>query len=190
MKRRPFVAVVVILVLTACGQPAVPSTASKQQGSVTPVIAPESQPLDSTGQQSAPNVGDIAPDFQYTLPDGTTHTLSELRGKRVLINFWGAWCAPCHAEMPDMQKLLSSDSGTLVVLGINRFETVEVMSEFATKYQLTFPLIRDPGAAISTRYGVTNIPRSFFVTSDGVISFHNFGQMTYDFMKQHTDQLK
>jgi peroxiredoxin len=191
MKRWPFVAVVVGLALTACGQPTVPSTASMpQRGSVTPVIASDSQLLNGAGQQAIPNVGDSAPDFQYTLPDGTTHTLSQLRGKKVLINFWGAWCAPCHAEMPDMQKLLPSYGGTLVVLGINRFESVEVMTEFANKYQLTFPLIRDPGAAISTRYGVTNIPRSYFVTSDGLISFENFGQMTYDFMKLHIDQLK
>ena len=49
-----------------------------------------------------PVIGDVAPDFQLTLVDGTKVSLADLRGKVVVLNFWATWCVPCRAELPTL----------------------------------------------------------------------------------------
>src|SRR5699024_1685435 len=71
------------------------------------------QDFDSIGLQ----VGNMAPDFELTTLDGEDIKLSELRGQRVMVNFWATWCPPCRAEMPDMQKF--HESKDIVILAVN-----------------------------------------------------------------------
>ena len=85
----------------------------------TSLIAAESRLLDSADQAVVPRQGDAAPDFEYTLGDGTTHKLSDLRGKKVVINFWATWCEPCRVEMPDLQKVSQESGDQVAVLGVN-----------------------------------------------------------------------
>jgi len=51
-----------------------------------------------------PKVGDVAPDFQLTMIDGTKITLDQLRGQVVVLNFWATWCGPCKRELPLLDK--------------------------------------------------------------------------------------
>jgi thiol-disulfide isomerase/thioredoxin len=129
-----------------------------------------------------PNVGETAPDFEYTLSDGTSRRLSELRGKRVLLNFWATWCEPCRAEMPDLQRAADSYGGDVVILGVNKLEPVTVIPPFADELNTK--------GDIANRYGARNIPTSFFINTDGTVGFRQIGVMNYDFVKLHLDQLK
>ena len=52
-----------------------------------------------------PQLAALAPEFRLMSPDGTPMSLSDLRGKVVLLNFWATWCPPCTAEMPDLNAL-------------------------------------------------------------------------------------
>src|SRR5689334_12291467 len=95
------------LALAACGAGGgTAASTAASQGSGPHVIAAESKLLDSSGDTHMPNVADLAPDFQYVSSDGAIHKLSDLRGKKVLLNFWATWCEPCREEMPDLQKSL------------------------------------------------------------------------------------
>jgi peroxiredoxin len=189
LKRIAFFSVVA-LALAACGVGGGSAGVAPPQANVPHVIAAESKLLDSSDDVSMPNAGDRAPDFQYTLSDGTTHKLSDLRGKKVLLNFWATWCEPCRAEMPDLQKSLDTYGDSIVILGVNKLEPVATIPPFADELKISFPLIANTKGDISNRYGAKNIPTSYFINSDGTIGFRQIGVMTYDFMKLHLDQLK
>jgi thiol-disulfide isomerase/thioredoxin len=165
------------LALSACASA---SGAAPTAGAAVPhTIAPESK-----------LVGQVAPDFQYTMPDGSTHTLSQLRGKKVLVNFWATWCAPCRSEMPDLQKALGETGDSVVVLGVNKAQELKEIGPFADELGISFPLIANQSGDIAGRYAAQNLPTSYFINSDGTIGLKKTGVMNYSFIKAHLVQLK
>jgi cytochrome c biogenesis protein CcmG, thiol:disulfide interchange protein DsbE len=140
------------------------------------VIAAESRLLDGGSGRLAP--GDPAPDFSFTLPDGTTRRLSDLQGTPVIVNFWATWCLPCREEMPALQAGLDAREGALHVLAVNRNELPEAMARFATEVPVRFPLVADLGGAIGDRYGVTALPTTYFIAGDGTIGAIHLGALT------------
>jgi len=153
-------------------------------------IAPESKLVDATASVDIPQVGQIAPDFQYTMADGSMHTLSQLHGKKVLVNFWATWCGPCRSEMPDLQKALGEAGDSVVVLGVNKAQELKEIAPFADELRISFPLIANPAGDIAGRYGAQNLPTSYFINSDGTIGLRKTGVMNYTFIKAHLNLLK
>ncbi|MCE7005606.1 TlpA family protein disulfide reductase [Kibdelosporangium philippinense] len=85
--------------------------------------------------------------------------LSDYAGKVVLINIWGAWCGPCRAEAPELQKVHEERQGQVQVLGIDVRDDVRSMPEdFVRNYQLTYPSIYDPGSR--SLLGLKGYPRN------------------------------
>ncbi|MFN8419660.1 MAG: cytochrome c biogenesis protein CcdA [Anaerolineae bacterium] len=129
-----------------------------------------------TGQPNAANLavglstGQLAPDFTVKLVTGDQVSLSSLRGRVVLLNFWATWCAPCIKEMPDFQKLADGYSpDQFVVLAVNYREDSDTISKFATKNNLTFDLALDLKGEISRQFQVSSYPVSYVIGRDGVI---------------------
>lgn len=175
------------LALAACGgQKPVPTPASLDAGDAT--IAAESRLLDRGAGKLVE--GDPAPDFSFTLPDGTTQRLSDLRGTPVLINFWATWCLPCVEEMPALERAYADAGGALLVLAVNRNELPEAMARFAPTVEVTFPLIANLAGDIGDRYGVTSLPMSYFINSDGTISAKHIGALTAETLLERINTLK
>ncbi|WP_157042543.1 TlpA family protein disulfide reductase [Roseiflexus castenholzii] len=149
-------------------------------------VAIESRLVERGG--GIPSQGDVAPDFAFTFANGETRRLSDLRGAKVVVNFWATWCAPCEEEMPDLQRL--DERSDVVVLGVNRLELPEVIIPFARERNLTFTLIANPDGDIVERYGAKNIPISYFINSDGTIGYRQLGIMTFDRMQEQVDRLR
>lgn len=125
------------------------------------------------GQMSAnPREGFTAPDFSLDLLGGGRVSLSQLRGKAVVVNVWASWCPPCRAEMPAIEKVYQAykDMG-LVVIGLNTtYQDSEAdAAAFVREFGLTFPIVLDRDGAVNRRYLVTGLPTTFFIDRKGII---------------------
>jgi peroxiredoxin len=118
-----------------------------------------------------PKVGDEAPDFKLKKLNGEEVQLSQLRGKAVMINFWGTWCEPCRTEMPAMQKAYEKykDKG-FEILAVNVAETEIAVSNFVEDYKLTFPILMDSQKETVRQYKISPLPSSIFVDPQGKIT--------------------
>lgn len=119
------------------------------------------------------HAGDVAPDFTVEMLDGSRVTLSALRGKVVLVNFWATWCPPCRQEMSHLQKdVIDRFAGKdLVVLPISRGEERKTVETFIQKMGYTFPIGLDGDQSIYKKYASNYIPRSVVVGKDGKVVY-------------------
>jgi len=120
----------------------------------------------------APQKGFLAPDFTLETSSGETITLSELRGRPVLVNIWATWCPPCRAEMPALERTYKErQSQGFLVLGVNATNQDDRLSAlaFAADQGLTFPILFDTDGQVSRLYQVRALPSSFFIDAQGVI---------------------
>jgi len=105
----------------------------------------------------------------FTLRDlqGKEWTLSQLRGKVVLVNFWATWCPPCRKEMPDLDALYRQfgDKG-LVVLAVSDEDSAKV-KPFLAEHKYSYPILLDPGDKATKLMAVDGIPKSFVYDRDG-----------------------
>ena len=99
-------------------------------------------------------------------------SLSDLKGKGVILNFWATWCGPCRQEMPLLQKAFEDhgDEG-LVVVGVDVGEQAEPVQAFFKELGLTFPALLDADQEISRLYRVYGLPTTFFLDRQGVINY-------------------
>lgn len=119
-------------------------------------------------------VGDMAPDFEMELTDGSRVTLSSLRGKVVMLQFTASWCGVCRKEMPFIEKdiwLKHKSNPRFALYGIDRDEPLEKVKAFAVQTKVTYPLGLDPGADIFAKYAERNagITRSVLIDKEGRI---------------------
>lgn len=120
----------------------------------------------------SPREGFLAPDFTLDNLQGEKVTLSDLRGKIVVINLWATWCPPCRAEMPALENAYEQykDSG-LVVLGLNvtNQDSESEVPRFVEEFGLTFPILLDRDGSVSALYELRGLPTTFFVNRAGII---------------------
>jgi peroxiredoxin len=117
-----------------------------------------------------PAVGMQAEDFRLTDLEGKQQSLSQYRGKIVLVNFWATWCKPCTTEMPAMQKIYDKlrDKG-FMVLAVNELEDDAKVREHIKQYGHTFPVLMDNDNKVANQFGVFGLPVSVFLDEKGVI---------------------
>jgi len=115
-----------------------------------------------------PTVGTMVEDFHLTDLEGKSQSLSQYRGKIVLVNFWATWCKPCTTEMPAMQAMYDKmrDKG-FVVLAINELEDDAKVREHIKQYGHTFPVLMDRDNKVANQFGVFGLPVSIFIDQEG-----------------------
>lgn len=124
----------------------------------------------------------------FTLPDmdGQAHSLSDYRGKWVLVNYWATWCPPCLEELPELEVFHSGAEGKAVVLGVN-MEAIEKpeLRAFVEQQFLSFPiLVASERPSRDQLIGpVEGLPTSYLVAPDGQIVARQVGQITADAIK-------
>jgi len=113
--------------------------------------------------------GDLAPDFTAQLADGSSFSLSEQKGKVVLLNFWATWCGPCVEEMPAFEKLYGEYGDKVSVLAVNCMEDKETVKQFISDNSYTFPIAYDVEGDVVMRYPSDGIPYTLVIDGEGVI---------------------
>lgn len=117
-----------------------------------------------------PAVGMPVEDFHLTDLDGTMHSISQYRGKIVLLNFWATWCKPCTTEMPAMQACYDKLSHQgFVVIAVNELEDEAKVREHIKQYGHTFPVLMDRDNRVANQFGVFGLPVSVFIDEQGVV---------------------
>lgn len=124
----------------------------------------------ATGSEPTATVGKAAPDFELQNLDGQSISLSDLKGKPVLINFWATWCGPCVSEMPYIQEIYGEWSGKgLMVLAINMGESSSKVEQFLQDHNLSLPVLLDTKAVVARMYVKRGIPTTVFIDKEGII---------------------
>jgi thiol-disulfide isomerase/thioredoxin len=115
--------------------------------------------------------GSRAPEFSFTDIDGKTHRLSDYRGKIVLIDFWGIWCAPCVAEAPKLAAVYKKLHGNgFEIIGVHQGDELPAVREFiAAKGMSWAQAIEKEGGALHRLFRVDEWPTYYLVDKDGVI---------------------
>ena len=118
--------------------------------------------------------GSIAPELEFSDPDGKVRKLSDLRGKVVLIDFWASWCGPCRKENPHVRAMYEKyhDRG-FEVFSVSLDNNKDRWKEAIVKDNLSWPNhvsdLKGWGSAAAKLYGVSSIPSTFLVDKDGRI---------------------
>jgi peroxiredoxin len=134
-------------------------------------------------ERPAPAVGEghPAPDFTLPVLDGPEQSLSALRGRVVLLNFWATWCKPCEEEMPAMQRLHASLAGDdFALLAVSVDDGDEEVRAFRDRLALTFPILRDPEKRASGAYQTFRFPESWLIDRNGVVVARYIGPRAWD----------
>lgn len=122
-------------------------------------------------------VGAPAPNFQLYDLNGRLVTLSNYRGRVVLLNFWATWCGPCRVEMPAMEDLYREfNRRDFEILAVSTDQQgAAVTRPFSEEMGLTFPILHDSDFRVGVAYGARTLPMTFLVDRRGVITHRIFG---------------
>ncbi|GFO70817.1 thioredoxin [Geomonas limicola] len=135
-------------------------------------------PGGARGDAGPVRVGSAAPDFRLTTLTGESKSLSQYRGKIVLVNFWASWCPYCRDEMPSMDRLIKAfPRGDLVILAVN---VEKHIPEAFRRTRVSFDLLSDAAGQVQQRYGANRLPDTFIVDRSGIIRQRVTGGIEWD----------
>lgn len=122
-------------------------------------------------RRSSPLKNKPAPDFELTALDGTRVRLSELRGKPVVLAFFGCGCPPCRVEAPHLSELQQKYAKEgLIVLSINQWdESREEVAKFVAEKKLTHRVLLNGGSVGAELYRIEGVPTCFWVDRSGMV---------------------
>ena len=144
-------------------------------------------------QDLGTDIGDKAIDLSYNNPNGEKMTLSEIKNKLVLIDFWASWCVECRTEAQVLeafhQKQNTSDQ-PLTVIGISIQDSEESARTFAQRFGKSYFLaLDDPSGTIALDYGIYGVPETFFLDAQGIIRHKQIGGVTAKLLNQQKEML-
>lgn len=147
------------------------------------VASAEQTVEDETEVATLVKEGMQAPDFTVTMFDGSTQTLSALKGKVVLVNFWATWCPPCREELKRVQAdIIDRFAGQeFVFIPISRAEEKATVAAFREQMGYTFPMGLDPERKIYDLFASNFIPRNFLIDQEGKVVIASVGYEEEEF---------
>lgn len=117
----------------------------------------------------------------FSLKDskGHTHSLSQYKGKWVLVNFWATWCPPCLEEIPDLSALHENKKNNLVVLGVAMdYRDPKQVLDFADQMMVSYPIILGDYKMAEQVGAVPGLPTTYLYNPQGKLVAYNVGALT------------
>lgn len=126
-------------------------------------------------------VGKRAPDFTLKDINGNNVSISSLKGKTLLINFWATWCPPCRAEMPSLNRMYNEYKGRgLVVLAVSTDKNINAVKDFLSKKPFDFYILTDADTKVTRQFKVFSLPTTFLIDKNGVIIQKYLGEEEWE----------
>jgi thiol-disulfide isomerase/thioredoxin len=128
-------------------------------------------------------------DFTLDDLDGKAVSLSDFRGKWVIVNYWATWCPPCLEEIPDLVQLYEDNRDTLVVLGVD-FEEVntEYPREFVDSHFMTYPVVRSEPLPVTPLGPVLGLPTTYIISPEGERVARQEGPVTREAIETYLER--
>jgi len=144
-----------------------------------------------------PLVDHQAPNFSLVMlntssSESSKLSLSNFKGKAVVLNFWASWCQPCKEELPLLEntwKQLQAQHKGIVFLGINFQESRKDASRFLQQYGITYPAALDTDGSIANKYNVTSLPQTIFIDQNGIITSREPQELTAKELSQNLQSI-
>ncbi len=123
------------------------------------------------------NVGQEAPNIKAVNLDGEEMELTQFRGKIVILDFWGSWCAPCIGDLPKLNAVSDRFPEDLVVLGVMNDSPDDARAAIA-KHNVTWKnWVEAKDGPIMTRYNINSWPTTFIIDREGIIRYTDFAKI-------------
>ncbi|HEY1584681.1 MAG TPA: TlpA disulfide reductase family protein [Polyangia bacterium] len=137
--------------------------------------------------------GQRAPEFSLPSLKGSTVTLSSMKGKVVLVDFWAQWCEPCKKELPQLDRLAKEYAQKgVVIVAVNIDKQRENAERMVKQLGVSLPVLLDPAGSVAGTYDLPKMPTSFVIDKKGIVRFVNEGfdgPKDVDRFKQELDEL-
>lgn len=136
----------------------------------------------------------FAPDFTVYDREGKAVSLSDLRGKPVVLNFWASWCGPCKNEIPDFNDAYAEYGEEIHFMMVNLTdgyqETEKSALSFIDNSGYSFPIYLDKEMAAATAYGIYSIPATYFIDEEGYLVTRASGMLNKEGLQQGIEMIK
>lgn len=143
----------------------------------------DTEESEGVAPQKEAAVGELAPDFKLKDLDGKEVSLSDFKGKKVLINFWQTTCPYCVKEMPDLDAI-SKENEDVEVLAVDVMEDQKIVKDYIDKGGYGFKVLLDTTGEIARQYLVPAFPTTYAIDAEGVIAMGVPGMLTKEQMQQ------
>ena len=144
----------------------------------TPWLADTETTHPESHQTTENTAGTLAPDFTVVDGEGTSVTLSEQRGKPVVVNLWASWCPPCKAEMPHFEQAYQENPDVVfMMVNLAVSDRREDAQSFLDQSGYTFPVYYDLTGQAAAVYNVSSIPMTLFIDASGNLVSYKVGML-------------
>jgi peroxiredoxin len=119
----------------------------------------------------------FAPDFSFTSMQGEYISLDDLKGKVVVLDFWGTWCPPCVASVPELRNLYKrlSKEESFIIIGISSDRDQEVWKDFTEKNRMVWPQYLDANRKIQNAFNIRAYPTYVIIDHEGILRYQSSG---------------
>lgn len=149
-----------------------------------------------TGEERGLKIGETPPDIELITVSGDLVKLSDLKGKKVVLNFWTSWCTWCKVEMPYMEKYYQQykESANVEIIAVNltaaERQGIKGVQRFIDAYKLTFPIPLDVDGKVEKAFNIISYPTTYMLGTDGKIGQRIVGPIDEERMKDLVDDLQ